>query len=67
MVTTDAQVRKLMKELSEHGQIGKAAARAGMSENTARKYRDSGKLPSEEREVRGWRTRPDPFAEDWPG
>jgi transposase len=43
-----------------------AAARAGMSERTARKYERLGKLPSEMRERRGYRTRPDPFGEDWP-
>jgi transposase len=43
-----------------------AAARAGMSERTARKYERLGKLPSQVRERRDYRTRPDPFREDWP-
>lgn len=43
-----------------------AAARAGMSERTARKYERLGKLPSQVQERRGYRTRPDPFGEDWP-
>jgi hypothetical protein len=43
-----------------------AAARAGMSERTARKYERLGKLPSQVRERRDYRTRPDPFTEDWP-
>lgn len=38
-----------------------AAARAGMSAPTARKYRAAGKLPSALRAQRTWRTRPDPF------
>ena len=67
MRTTDGQVRKLMEEMSKHGEIGRAALRAGMDRKTARKYVASGKLPSETRKPRWWRTRPDPFAEDWPG
>jgi transposase len=43
-----------------------AAARAGMSERTARKYDRLGKLPSQLRERRDYRTRPNPFEEDWP-
>ena len=43
-----------------------AAARAGMSERTARKYERLGKLPSQLKEPRRYQTRPDPFAEDWP-
>jgi len=54
-----------MEELSKHGEIGKAAMRASMDRKTARKYRDQGKLPSELKLPRTWRTRPDPFAEDW--
>ncbi|MFQ5741591.1 MAG: IS21 family transposase [Acidobacteriota bacterium] len=43
-----------------------AAAKAGMTRNTARKYLKSGKLPSECRPDRIWRTRPDPYASVWP-
>src|SRR5258708_9638210 len=43
-----------------------AAARAGMSERTARKYERAGKLPSQLKRPRTWRTRPNPFEEDWP-
>jgi len=43
-----------------------AAAKAGMSRNTARKYLKSGKLPSESRPERNWRTRPDPYESVWP-
>ena len=66
MQTTDAQVRKLMEEMSKHGQVGRAALRSGMDRKTARKYVASGKLPSEQNVPRSWRTRPDPFATDWP-
>ena len=65
MAATDAQVRRLMEELSKHGELGRAAMRAGMDRKTARKYRDTGKLPSEMKEPRTWRTREDPFGADW--
>ncbi len=65
MRTTDAQVRKLMEEKSRHGQVGLAALRAGMDRKTARKYLAAGRLPSEANPPRWWRTRPDPFSEDW--
>lgn len=61
----DAQVRKLMDEMSKHGRVGLAALRAGLHRNTARRYLELGKLPSEQKQPRTWRTRPDPFAEDW--
>lgn len=64
MAVTDAQVRKLMTELEKHGEIGKAAMRAGMDRKTARKFRDEGKLPSELKTPSAWRTRDDPFDED---
>lgn len=66
MITTDAQVRKLMEELRKHGGLGLAAARAGMDRGTAAKYRDAGKLPSALAVQRAWRTREDPFEEAWP-
>lgn len=65
MRATDAQVRKLMEELSRHGKLGLAAMRAGLHGATARKYRDLGKLPSEVPMKRNWKTREDPFKEDW--
>lgn len=64
-MVTDTQVRKLMKELSKHGEVGMSALRAGMHRNTARRYVELGKLPSELKEPRSWRTREDPFEEDW--
>ena len=65
MAVTDNQVRKLMSELKKHGEIGKAALRAGMDRKTARKYRGAGKLPSELTQTRTYRTRRDPFEADW--
>ena len=44
---TDNQVRKLMKYLQEEGKLGIAAAKSGMDEKTARKYRNLDQLPSE--------------------
>lgn len=64
--TTDAQVRKLMEEMTKHGRVGLAAMRAGVDRKTARKYVRGGKLPSELVEPRDWRTREDPFVEHWP-
>ncbi len=43
-----------------------AAARAGLSRKTARKYLKSGKLPSQCQPERYWRTRSDPFESVWP-
>ena len=63
---SDAQVRKLMEEMSKHGHIGMAAMKAGMDRKTARKYVQAGALPSAMIKPRDWRTRPDPFVEHWP-
>jgi hypothetical protein len=54
-----------MDEMSKHGQVGKAALRAGLHRNTARRYLVAGQLPSELKQPRTWRTRADPFAADW--
>jgi hypothetical protein len=62
---SDAQVRKLMEEMSKHGHIGQAAMKADMDRKTARKYVAGGKLPSELATTRDWRTRTDPFEEHW--
>jgi hypothetical protein len=56
-----------MEEHQKHGKVGKAGLRSGMHRNTAGKYLKAGKLPSSMKKPRDWRTRPDPFAEDWPG
>jgi hypothetical protein len=64
--TTDGQVKKLMKEMGKHGKVGLAAMRAGVDRKTARKYVKAGKLPSELVAPRSWRTRSDPFEEEWP-
>jgi hypothetical protein len=55
-----------MDEMSKHGRVGLAAMRSGMHRNTATRYVKADSLPSELKSPRTWRTREDPFAEDWP-
>lgn len=55
-----------MEEMSKHGKLGRAAMKADMDRKTARKYVAAGKMPSEMTQIRTWRTRVDPFEEDWP-
>lgn len=64
-MTRDQQVRRLMSLMKKGLPLSTAAAKAGMSEPTARKYRRKAKLPSELRKDHDWRTRPDPFTEVW--
>ena len=64
-MVTDKQVRRLMMLMKTEKTLSSAAAKAGMDEKTARKYRDLGRLPSEIKVEHTWRTRPDPFAEVW--
>jgi hypothetical protein len=66
MRVTDRQVRKLMKLNQQEEKLSQAAAKAGMSENTARKYLRLGELPSQCKPERTWRTRKDPFEKIWP-
>lgn len=54
-----------MEEMAKHGRLGLASARAGMDRKTARKYVEEGKFPSELEQERTWRTREDPFEEQW--
>lgn len=65
-MVTDRQVRRLMKLRQTEKTLAIAASKAGMDERTARKYLQSGTLPSQCRPVRTWRTRPDVFEEVWP-
>lgn len=58
---TDHQVRKLMKLNQTEKTLSIAAAKSGMCENSARKYLTQGKLPSQCKAPRNWRTREDPF------
>jgi hypothetical protein len=63
-MVTDEQVRLLRKKMAEGKTTASAAAAAGMSERSAYAWK-AGALPSETREPRGWRTRPDPFNSIW--
>ncbi len=50
----------------ENKPLVESACKSGMSEKTARKYLESGKLPSEVKKEHTWRTREDSFESDWP-
>src|SRR5712692_622693 len=65
-MVTDRQYRRLMKLIHEEQTLATAAAKAGMDEKTARKYRDLEKLTSQSKHERTWRTRKDAFEEVWP-
>ena len=54
-----------MEEHTKHGRVDLASLRAGMHRNTGSKYLRAGKVPSELRQPRTWRTRTDPFEQDW--
>lgn len=56
-----------MEELKKSGNLTRAAMLSNMDRKTARKYRETGQLPSETKQPRAWRTRPDPFESDWEG
>lgn len=62
----DGEVRLYMRERHKGTTQEVAAARAGMSSRTARRYEKVGKLPSQIKQPRTWRTRENPFEEDWP-
>nr|MBC8357396.1 IS21 family transposase [Candidatus Aminicenantes bacterium] len=64
-MVTDKQVRRLMKLNQIEQNLSLAAAKSGMSEDTARKYLRLGKLPSQCKIERTWRTRKDPFDDVW--
>ena len=65
-MVTDEQARMLMTLINREKMLAIAAAKAGMTEKTARKYRDLGQLPSQIAPAHTWRTRKDPFEDDWP-
>lgn len=63
---SDAQVRRMMGR-DEQGRTDRTGRdEGGQHRKTARRYLAGAKLPSEMKQPRTWRTRPDPFAEDWP-
>ena len=64
-MVTDQQVRRFMELIPREPTLSLSAAKAGMDEKTARKYRRLGQFPSEVHTPHTWRTRSDPFAEVW--
>jgi hypothetical protein len=67
MTATDVQVRILMRERQKGRTQEQAAAKANLSSrNTVARYEELGRLPSQLKRPRAYRTRPDAFAEDWP-
>jgi hypothetical protein len=66
MTATDAQVRLLMRERTNGKTQQQAAVKVNLrSRKTVQKYEQLGQLPSELKEPRCHRTRPDPFEKDW--
>jgi transcriptional regulator with XRE-family HTH domain len=63
---TDAEVRLMRRERAKGKTQEQAAARAGMSVRTLRRYERAGTLPSQQHRPRTHRTRTNPFAADWP-
>ncbi len=57
----DGEIKLLLNERGKGASQKLAAARAGVSERTARKYEQAGKLPSQMKKPRTHRTRDDPF------
>jgi len=64
-VVTDEQVRLLRQKRMKGRSQESAAAAAGMSVRTARKWESGVSLPSAAKSPRSWRTRPDPFEGVW--
>ena len=66
MTATDAQVKIIMRERRQGKTQEQAAAKANISSRkTVRKYEQLGKLPSELKQAREYRTRDDPFEDNW--
>ena len=61
---TDQQIRLYMNERKEGRSQADSAAKAAISERTARRI-DTGQLSAEVSEKRHWRTRQDPLEEVW--
>jgi hypothetical protein len=63
---SDAEVLLMKRERAKGRTQEQAAARAAMGVVTVRKYEHLGKLPSQLKQPRDYRTRPNPFTEeDW--
>jgi len=66
MVTRDAQVKGHFRYMSEQLPLYVSAAKAGMCENTARKYVRLQRFPSDTQSIHSWKTHPDAFVDVWP-
>lgn len=64
-MVTDQQVRRLFVLSKREKTLGMAAAKSGMDEKTARKYRRLGRLPSEVAVPHTWKTHEDAFTAVW--
>src|ERR1700733_10101057 len=62
---TGKQYRRLMKLSQSEESLGWEAAKAGMDEKTARKWRRKGEAPGAGLKARGYRTRKDAFEGVW--
>jgi hypothetical protein len=60
-IVTDKQVRRLFLEMNKQQSKSLAASKSGMDEKAARKCLKEGKLPSQLKKPRNYRTRQDPF------
>lgn len=63
---SDGAVRELLDLVGRGVPLFRAALRVGATEKTARKYVRAGRLPSDMKQERTYRTREDPFEEAWP-
>ena len=61
----DQQVRRLKMLIKTEKTQAIAASKSGMDEKTARKYLKNGTLPSQCKKEHNWRTRKDPFEQEW--
>lgn len=64
-MVTDGRVKELRRLLGMGRTLADSARMAEMSEKTGRKYRDGDGLPSQNKTVRTYRTRTDPFEDVW--
>ena len=64
-MVTDGQVSELRRWLAAGKSLAASARMASMDKKTARSYRDDGRLPSQRKTTRSYRTRVDPFADVW--
>lgn len=64
-MVSDRKVRRLRQEMIKGRSQRRSALNADINRKTARKYLRSGKLPSEMKTEHTWRTRTNPFADEW--